>query len=441
MVLNLSRITGIDFNVAATLLFRSWSIIAGGLLLLLIPIYLSSEEQGYYFTFSSIIAAQVFFELGLNYVIVQMIGHEMAGLNFSKKYGLSGEENNLVRVFHLISLLKKWYLYISIAFFIIIFSVGYIFFITQGTLPSQKWFSAWLLLSFSSALNLFISPFLSVLEGFGLVGKVAMIRLIQSIVGYTLLFLSIMFGFGLNAIPALSLSTAVISISWMLIKYRNIFFHRKNNSNSFISWRKDIFPFQWRIAVSWLSGYFIFQLFNPVIFSSQGAIEAGKIGLTLTIFTTMLSLSMSWVSAKTPIMARYVALNDRKELNVVFKDVIYKSGAANLIIMLTFFSAIKCMEILNIPLVTRLADLNIIVMLIFVAIANHIIFCAAAYMRAHKEEPMMLNSLVTGVLNAIGIVVFSKVSSFAVIASYMGVILIICLPWTLYLFHRYYIRA
>ena len=33
------------------------------------------------------------------------------------------------------------------------------------------------------------------------------------------------------------------------------------------------FPFQWRIAVSWIAGYFSLYLFTPVTFGVYGPIE------------------------------------------------------------------------------------------------------------------------------------------------------------------------
>ena len=41
-----------------------------------------------------------------------------------------------------------------------------------------------------------------------------------------------------------------------------------------VSWKHEIWPFQWRIAVSWMSGYFIFDLINPVAFYFCGPVDA-----------------------------------------------------------------------------------------------------------------------------------------------------------------------
>ena len=55
-------IAGLDFHVLVTLLFRGWSIVAGTATIFLLPLWLSPIEQGYYYTFGSVLALQVFFE-------------------------------------------------------------------------------------------------------------------------------------------------------------------------------------------------------------------------------------------------------------------------------------------------------------------------------------------------------------------------------------------
>ena len=64
---------GLNYHVLTTLLFRGWSIAAGGATLLLLPIFLDATEQGYYYTFTYVLALQIFFELGLNQVVTQFV--------------------------------------------------------------------------------------------------------------------------------------------------------------------------------------------------------------------------------------------------------------------------------------------------------------------------------------------------------------------------------
>jgi len=55
-------------------------LLAGPVGLYLIATFLTKSEQGYYYTFGSVLGLTVFFELGLSYVIIQFTSHEMAGL-------------------------------------------------------------------------------------------------------------------------------------------------------------------------------------------------------------------------------------------------------------------------------------------------------------------------------------------------------------------------
>ncbi len=71
-------VAGLDPDVFHTLVYRSWSIVAGGATVLLVPACLSSFEQGYYYTFASLLSLQIFFELGMNQVILQLVSHDVA---------------------------------------------------------------------------------------------------------------------------------------------------------------------------------------------------------------------------------------------------------------------------------------------------------------------------------------------------------------------------
>ena len=61
---------------------------------------------------------------------------------------------------------------------------------------------------------------------------------------------------------------------------------------------KEVWAFQWRIAVSWLCGYFIFQLYNPVLFAYHGAVTAGQMGMSLSLANALISVAISWVNTK-----------------------------------------------------------------------------------------------------------------------------------------------
>jgi hypothetical protein len=431
---------GIDFHVGATLLLRVWSTLAGGITLLGIPKWLGSVEQGYYFTFSSVLALQIFFELGFSFVVQQIVGHEMSSLSWDARGALKGPATSLSRVSSLIKLLGKWYLIMAILFLGVVGVAGQTFFNAAGREDVSNWKIAWWILVIATSLNLFASPFLAVIEGAGRVGQVARLRLFQSITGYILLWVALSKGAGLLATPIASVIGAAGSGLWLYLFARPVLRLWRGAEiipGSEIRWRRDVLPFQWRIAVSWTSGYFLFQLFNPMIFAVSGAKLAGRYGLALTVFSSILSLSMSWVTAKTPSMATLVAQGRRVELERLFWSLWKHSGVLNITASIVVIGACYWLEQVGHPLAMRIAPLPVLIAIAVNNTANHTVFAMATYMRAHREEPMLPVSVVGALLTACAAWLSVSHGLLALAASCAGVNVLVGLPWTIALFQRY----
>src|ERR1700734_3422749 len=113
------RVLGVDRAIGFTVLARFLSSAAGLVTVALIARFLSPAEQGYYYTFGSLVALQIVFELGFSFVILQMASHERAHLTFSPDGLISG---NAVAHARLASVLQKALLwYTSAAFFLAVF--------------------------------------------------------------------------------------------------------------------------------------------------------------------------------------------------------------------------------------------------------------------------------------------------------------------------------
>lgn len=439
MIKNLFKKLEIDHHIAFSLILRLWSILAGAVLVLIIPHQLTKVQQGYYFTFSSLLAAQVFFELGLNTVIAQMVGHEMAYLKFNDHNLLEGSPSHLSRIHSLFKLLRKIYTAMAFLFFVASFIGGFIFFKRQSLNSDTEWMLVWPFLTFFTAVNLFNSPFLSALEGMGLVAKISKLRLVQSIVGYLFLWLCLFLNFGLKAMIGLPAAGALFSSLWIWRNYKNLFFKtRPIRDQDAISWRKEIFPFQWRIALSWLSGYFIFQLFNPIVFSKFGPEAAGQVGLALTVFATIGAFSFSWVNAKVPVMTNLIALSKIADLHKLFWNVLVRSSALNFICCVGFIGLVELAKMFRLQIGERVPSLEVLILLSIVCFVNNFIFSAASFMRAHKKEPMLYNSIFVAIFSVLGVYIGAQYSVSVIILIYMLITTLIALPWTIFLFKKFY---
>lgn len=437
-----ARKAGLDEQVLPTLLFRGWSVLAGAALIFLLPIWLSPIEQGFYYTFASVLALQIFFELGLSQVVVQLVGKETAHLALTDDQRLSGDPVRLGRLASLARLLRKWYSLAAVLFAIACGLAGAVFFSQTSQLVWTRWLGVWSLLVVCTAINLSFLPRLALMEGAGQVGKVARLRLMQAVVGYAFLMPVLALGGGLWVATVIPCVTVVFTFLWL--RQNGKLFEWLANADfkpeHAIAWKQDVLPFQWRIAVSWMSGFFIFQLFMPIVFAQRGAAEAGRLGMAMTVFSAISTIGMSWVNAKTPSFSMHISRGERHTLNLLFKAVCIRSLAftASMCALVVIISSALAAN--HFSFMARVADPLVLLLLAIVCTLNTLVFAAAAFMRAHGEEPMLAQSIGMGICT-IGVVYFgSPFGIVSMIAMYAGITLLISLPWTAWLFTGYYRR-
>lgn len=432
------HLTGLDFHVLVTLVSRGWNVIAGAATVLVLPLCLDSTQQGYYYTITSLLGLQILFELGLGQVIIQLVGHEIAHLDSTDEKKFKGDPARLDRLSSLMQLLQRWYLVAALLFGLAAGVGGGIFLAYSGALPPAQWLGTWAVMIACTAANLMYVPALAMLEGCGRIGQVARLRLVQSIIGYGGLWLGLLSGAGLWSAMMVPLASAVSTGLWLRRAHvYSWLLQRVVEPVNRIAWRRDVMPFQARIAVSAMSGYFLFYAFTPLIFANSGAVEAGRFGIAMTVFNALSAVGTSWVYAKTPAMAMHIARGERKELNAIFFAV-FKRSLAFTVAAAT--SVVACASLLNwsgVPLMARIASPGVLACLAFVCSCNCIVFSLAAYMRAHREEPMHAVSVTCAAATTLIAYFGSRLGVLPMSAMYAALTAFVMLPWTILLFQRY----
>jgi hypothetical protein len=435
----LFNILGIDRAVSYTLLGRGWGIISGLVTLWFISKFLTPTEQGFYYTFASILALQVVFELGLSYVIMQFASHEMAHLSWTSRLTLTGEVKALNRLSSLLLLVVKWYGVISILIIIVIMPAGWMFFKFISHSASVLWQTAWVWLIFTAAINIFVTPIFGILEGCGKVTEIAIVRLIQVFVGSLSAWLVLIKGGALLAMPVMNTLAALTAIIWIWWKYR--FFFRALVCNKptldSICWKTEIWPFQSKVALSWLSGYLIFQLFVPVLFVYRGAVEAGQMGMSLNVAAALSSLAIAWINTKSPTFGCLIALKQYDELDLLFFKVLLQSSLVISVGALLLIAGHFWLAIYHDDISMRLLPLFPFLLLLFATVINHIVAAEAVYLRAHKDDPFMSISITVGGLMVLVVfLVVKDYGSTGMMVGYFIVSLLISLGMGSLIFNR-----
>lgn len=369
--------------------------------MLMLTRILSPDEQGFYYTFTSMVSLQIFFELGLTYVVLQFASHEKAQLEWTPQGTLDGDPIAKARLASLLRLGFKCYGLMTVSVIAVILPLGLWFFAThQPSGTSIIWRGPWSCLVLVSATSLFLAPIFAILQGCGLIAELAFLRFVQSVAGTVLFWAALTGGWKLLAMPVMTGVTLLSSIVWLGWKKRAFLrdllaFDSQNNA---VRWRQEIWPLQWKIAVSWMSGYLIFQLFNPVLFAFSGAVEAGKMGLSIAAMGALSSVASAWVDTKIAPFGSLIAKRQWEELDRLFFSALWSSFAVVVAGGVVFWSVVFVLHQNGHPLSQRLLPPFPLALLIAASFFNHIVTAEAIYLRAFKREPFLVLSVATAVV-------------------------------------------
>jgi O-antigen/teichoic acid export membrane protein len=420
---------GVDGAIFYTSLARIIQAFTGVVTIFFVAKLLTGVEQGFYYTFGSILAIQIFFELGLNGIITQYVAHEVSYLKWDSENNLSGSQPHLSRLSSLLHFAAKWYLIFAGFLFVILLITGFVFFNRYDKSGGAvEWIRPWILLSISTTIAFLTNPILAFMEGLGKVKQVAQIRLVQQILTTIIIWTTLVFGFKLYA-GGISNVIGLLVIFVLLFsgKYKKLLLSVwKNLGKERVNYRHEIFPYQWKIALSWVSGYFIFQLFNPVLFATEGAVVAGQMGMTLAALNGVLSLSLSWMSTKVPLYSGLIEQKKYNKLDKIFNKTLAQSVLINGLALITLFLLIFLLRYFDLPFGKRFLPYLPLILMMLPIFMNQFVNSWATYLRCHKQEPFLFNSIVTGILTCMSTILFGKYFGVTGITTGYCIIIFLC---------------
>jgi hypothetical protein len=396
---------------------RAWSVGAGPITMLLIGSYFSPVTQGYYYTFQSLLTLQVLVELGFGVVIIQFASHEWARLRLSPDGRITGDAEALSRLASLARIALRWYMAGGAVLALGLMTAGYLFF-SRSSNNDVSWVVPWLFLCGLTGMRMWLTPLWSLAEGCNQVSQVYGYRLVEAIVTSLFTWTAIMAGAALW-VPVFASSAAfLLAVLFLSYRFRQFFVHiLASQHRQQIGWRSEIWPMQWRIAVSWLSGYFVFALFVPVIFYYHGAVEAGRVGMTLSITGGLSMLASAWVAAKTPQFGLLIAEKNYARLDRLFRRVAIASTGAVGAGAVAAWLLVYILNSVGHPLASRLLPPAPLALFLTATVLMVSTFSQSSYLRAHKRDPLAIVTLILGLLTAATVWLLAKYSTTTAIAA------------------------
>jgi O-antigen/teichoic acid export membrane protein len=424
--LDLDRVVGMAIAV------RLWQFLAGPLTIWLIGSRFTDAEQGYFYTFSSLLATQSFFELGLQGVLVNLTSHEWArGTPVSGTSGTSQEmefNEQQTRLASLLRLTTRWYSICAVAFAAIIGPAG--FFMLRAHGSTGLWELPWCVLVPLTAIALWLAPLTSFLIGCNQVATVSKFRLCQAVIGNLAVWGAIASGAGLWTPVVAVLVQIGVEACLIGVRFRRLFVRLfRTKIIERMEWKTEIWPLQWRIGIQSVAYWFGFQAFTPVMLHHYGEKAAGQMGMTWTILMAIQGVSMAWMQTRLPLFGQLIARREFAELDRHFRNVVAVSSAAIVSITLAYWGTVCILNDYKFALADRMLEPLPTALLCGGLIANHLATCAGTYVRAHNRDPFLLAATSSSLLMAVAVWSLGKwFGAVGVGSAYLGIVSLYLLP-------------
>jgi O-antigen/teichoic acid export membrane protein len=384
-------------EVFFSLAWRVSMAVAGLVSIYMISHRLTPSEQGYWYTFDSLAVARSVFELGFSMVLMQVASLEYPRLRWSGKL-LEGDAESKARLSALLRKSVLWYVCVAAVTLTVCIVAGDYLFGKQP--PGVNWRLPWYLSAAMTCGLVALTPLGALLEGTGKLAAVAQMRLVDALLSNTCMWIVLSRGGHLYAMATALGASLVFQGCWFGARhsfYRDLWQSFLPGARTF--WRTHVWPFQKRIAVSFVSGYFIVQILNPMAFAIAGPVAAGRLGMTLTLSQGIITLATAVVKASAPRFGELIALRQWKDLDRAFRLSIGQSLLIASGLAVTIELGIVAMNVFRPEAAVRILGPWPAACILAGAILTCVNQALAIYLRAHKTEPLMVASIAVAVAN------------------------------------------
>jgi O-antigen/teichoic acid export membrane protein len=391
----LRKITQRQRDLLSTLITNLWHLFSGPLTLVLISLFLTQEQQGYWYLFGSLSALTILADLGFSNIILQFSAHEYAFLYTENNGLLDGNPANLKKLGSFFRFVKKWLICICGIAFPVVYIAGVFFFVRGGVF--FVYILPWSIYVIGSLVNFFTKSILSFIEGLDKIDIVQSIRFRVAIINTCVLVVLLVFHCGIYALAIGMLLSSFSMVFFLFVKFNKIIKQLFHVSSGFkYGWRHEIFPLFFRYALSFASGYLIFQIYTPLMHYFHGPVYGGKVGISLTLVMAIFNLSNIWMYTIIPKINMLVSQKKWNELDSLFRKRLMCVVCTYILVVIgIIFFVVIFGNFWIIPrIISRFLPLASLVILGLCYFIQLFINAWALYLRSHKKEPYVVPSMI-----------------------------------------------
>lgn len=390
------------------LLTRAVQGLAGPVTAILVIRHFEPATQGYHYTFLSLLALQTFAELGLSQVITTFAAHEWTRLSLTEQRSIAGDPEAFARLSDLSRKGFRWYGAGALAVLVVIGATGGLVLRDAPGADAPAWQLPWIALCGVTAASFLLLPMWALLAGCGQMAALNRFRLVETVLRSLVLWGAIVLGAGLwsAALAATaSLACGGLFLAWRYRRFLGDLLRRPAGPG--IPWREEILPMQWRIALSWMAGYFAFYLFTPVTFRVLGPEAAGRMGLTWSLATAVSTLAGTWTQVRAPLFADLAARREFRALDRLAAGTARVGIAGSAVFGAGALGALLVLAALWPTVAERFLPPGIVALFLVADLLHQGSMVQSTYLRAFRREPFLPVSVGFGLVVGLGTLVLT----------------------------------
>ncbi len=377
---------------------------SSGLILLIVVLLgtslLTPAAQGFFFAFLSLGSLIQIGDFGLSYAILQKASHF--------NYAPSG------KLYKFESLARVWGLVNAIVSTILVGVFGFMSFSIWEPTPGMEnvnWMLAWAI----GLLGLFVgqcsSPVVSLLEGSGKIVTAWRLRMLQEWIGGISYLIAINLALDLFSVAIYWIGRSIVVLPLLFKKVYPVDRVQQTECLPKFMWRYEIWPFQWRIGLSNLSGYLIFRATTLVLLSEQGPVVAGKYGFALAMMNMMLAVTTSWPISQAARLGQLISENLTLAATDLANYTLKYSTLFAICSTIAVWGLFSFAHNIHLNISDRITDLGTLALILCTGVVHHIVACQAVLLRAQVREPLLKITVIGGVVNIISAFLASRYGS------------------------------
>ena len=383
-------------GVAYIVALHLWRAAAGVVTVLLVVSVFSADLQGIYYTFIGMIALQGLFELGFNVAVLNIAAREWAGIEFSVNAGSEPLDRSADSLVALGRRASAWYLAAAALFAVLVGTAGFVLF-DRPQIAQVAWRLPWTALVLSTSVQLATMPVATMLEACGRFSKVARVRLWTTVAGSLTSFVVLAGGGGLWALVASSLfqgAVFAILLASLHRQFLKMFLRRPAVEHR--GWSRRLWPMQWRIGLQNLAAYAVTNFLTVVLFQFEGAVAAGRFGMSWQVTSMLNQVAMAPVQAQAPFLAVHAARRDFVRLDRTWRNSASQTITAVLVLSLAALAVLLILGRAAPGVAMRMLPITEFAALLTGVTMIVVLQCEALYLRAFGREPFLAVGVVSG---------------------------------------------